>query len=251
MSHAPRHTVPARTIEASILFFILVVLALSPPADAQVTLSLSGEQDGASASVLWINGPRLAYGLSHNRFRGAEWTYGTATYTWRKARWITQAEANLGAGRAEESFPYRVFRLSATREVVPARLYVDVEQRFLNIDRLRGNLLRGGLTWLASPEWMFSSSVYGSLGGNLEMRYLTARIDQNPSPIGLLAGASVGRSESGYFREPGLALPGSSSEFFGGVSFLTRSGKGTFIVSSTTTESDDRLRASVSWTFAD
>lgn len=233
---------------------LMILVALSATAQTvrgQITVSLSGEEDGGSASILWTTRPLMAFGLSHHQFQSAHWTYGTMSYGWRSARWITQAEANLGAGKSNDSFSYSVFRLSATREIFPARLYLEIEDRYLDIDLLRGNLVRGGVLWFPDQDWTISSSVYGSTGGNLGMRYVTARLDRNPSPAGFLVGATVGRSEPGFFRELAEAPPGSSREIFGGVSFLTSSGKAMIVVSSSRTGDDDRLRASVSWTFAD
>lgn len=232
------------------MLFVLLV-AVPHPAGGQVTVSLSGEEDGASASVLWPTGPRLAFGLSHHQYRSAHWTYVTMNHVRRLPGWIAQAGADLGAGKAVSSFPYRVIRLSLTREILPGQLYLEIEDRYLGIDRLRGNLVRGGVNWLASDAWTLSSSVYVSTGGNLGMRYLTARADRIPAPVGLLAGATVGRSEPGFFRELSEAPAGSSREVFGGLTFLTSSGKAMIVLSSARTGNDDRVRATVSWTFAD
>lgn len=248
MEPARRHSIPVRTPAVLILFFLI---AVPRPAGGQVTVSLSGEEDGASASIHWLTRPVLAFGLSHHQYRNAHWTYVTMSYARRLPGWITQAEADLGAGKAESSFPYRMIRLSATREVVPGRLYLEIEDRYLEIDRLRGNLVRGGVNWFASDAWSLSSSVYASTGGNLGMRYLTARADRTPAPLGFLAGATVGRSEPGFFRELSEAPPGSSREVFGGLTFLTSSGKAMIVLSAARTGNDDRVRASVSWTFAD
>ena len=132
----------------------------------------------------------------------------------------TSIEGALDLGKVREQpvdYDYRVARIYITQLLVPGKLDLLIEDRFLDIGQARGNLLKVGF---GIPTWSVGTvgvAYQGTTSGNLDSWAATLRYDFRLRRIGYLAGFSVGRAITS--SSPLLpALPtASSSEVFAGV----------------------------------
>jgi hypothetical protein len=225
-----------------------MTLFLSTAMADGIVVSISGEQHGGGLSVMWLNPKAVSIGASHYQFRESKWNYVTANHLHAFGRVTLEAEANLGRGRARESFNYSLLRLNAKQEVMPRRFYVELEDRYIDIDRQKGNLLRGGVM-VAANRLSITASGYRSISGNLGARYVSGRADWSIGRRTLLAGAAFGRSQPLLFQPLDVDLPPSKvRELFGGVALPARAGTMTLVLSALHAAGSNRVRATVSWT---
>ncbi|MDQ6803346.1 MAG: hypothetical protein M3041_21295 [Acidobacteriota bacterium] len=210
-----------------------------------VVVSGSVEQHGGNLSIFYRPRPDVLVGASQYKFLDASWAFATANYTRAIRRTSLQGEANLGRGRQRHSFNYTILRIAATQEIVPHIFYVDGENQYVDVDRQRGNLLRGGVTWLPSARATLSASAYKSVSGNLGARFFSGRGEWHFTNFRLLAGGAWGRSQPVLFQQ--FASPATHiTELFAGAAVPAGRGSVTLALDEIRAATR-RLRLIVSW----
>jgi hypothetical protein len=227
-----------------------LLLPINAAAEDRILVFFSGERHGGSASFLWTNRHLVSLGVSHHRFSGTEWSYVTAGHVRALGRAKVLFEVNVGRGKGMDAFDYSILRLNAVGEVVPRQFYVELEDRYIDVDRQAGNLIRGGATWFPSDRLSLSASVYESISGNLGARYVAGRTDWNVGSRTISAGAAFGRSEPVLFQRIQPLPPNTSvREIFGGIAFPARLGRTTLMLSTLRVGGEDRHRVIVGWAY--
>lgn len=230
----------------------LFLAASSAGAAGRFTTSISIEPDGGAAAVLWQSGSPLYAGLSHYRLAETYWTFATAGATVRRGKSTLQGEFNVGPGRSEDDFLYKVARVTIARQVTERQVFVEIEDRYIDVDVQQGNLVRAGLSWLPTKSLLLSVSRHVSTSGNLGTRFTSVRADWDQTRYRWTAGAAAGESAPVLFQQIDGAGRTSVVEAFGGVSSAGgpgRSGRWGFVLHFTQIGGDSRLRGTVSWTF--
>ncbi len=197
------------------------------PSDALLVAAqldhLDPGRGGGSLACHWVRAPD----------QGPIWTVGAAGFRLGESRWgfvqlgashrpgpktTLQGEVQLGTGeRGAAGFAYRSFKLALSRELIPRRLFLELEDRYLDVDTTRGNLLTGALTVLPDRRLMLRLAYTGTTGGSLDAEYLAARLDLELSGLRLLGGGSRGRlrpESLGLILDPRVV---EAREVFGGV----------------------------------
>jgi hypothetical protein len=231
----------------TLLAALMLCASIAAAADQAIT-SLALEEDGGAVSVLWKNDGPFHAGLSHYRFGDTYWTFATAGVTSRRGRTILQAEANFGPGRSTGDFLYKIARVSITRQISSRRVFLELEDRYIDVDTQEGNLVRGGVSWVPRNDLLLSASQHVSTGGDLGARFTSARADWERDGIRWSGGAAAGVSDPVLFQQIDFRSRVSITEFFAGVSAPTSRGRLGFILQSIRTGGDNRLRGTVLWT---
>ena len=235
----------------SLLLLAAALTAFPVAADAtRVVASMTVEKHGAGATVLFPTPQGVALGISGFEFGGARWFYGTAGVTRRFSRNVIDLQADAGSVHETGSTsPYRIFRAAVVREIVIHRLWGEVEARRIDVASQHGNLLKGGVRATGRGTTL-STAVYASTGGNLEARYVTARVDRAAGRNGILVGGAAGRAAPSIFDQPGgPARRSRIAEVFAGVEPPMRMGRVQFVIDLLKTENVRRVRGIVTWTF--
>jgi hypothetical protein len=140
------------------------------------------------------------------------------------ARNTIEGEAQLGGGRTggEDGFDYRVAAAALTRELVPGRLFLRLEDRYLDVDAVRGNLAEAAFTFVPNPRLSARLAYTRSTGGNFETDYVTGRVDVFlKKRLRMLGGVAAGRSRPEIFDVIGEAAL-DFEEAYVGVAFPVR-----------------------------
>ena len=132
----------------------------------------------------------------------------------------TSIEGEIDLGEVQEGgtgFGYRAARVYLTQLLVPGRLELIAEDRFLDIGAAQGNLLKVGFGITTATIGAVGVAYQGTLSGNLGSWAVIARYDFRLRGIGYLMGASVGRSITSSSPLLPAVPTSSSSELFAGV----------------------------------
>jgi hypothetical protein len=161
---------------------------------------LTGDHGGAGGSITWLRnfgtGNVLGLGGEYQTVANSHWSLGnfTGTLTLGQGTWKTSlyAEAHLGGGATGgESFRYTDIA-GGLYTTVASWFLVQVEVRYLDIDKSYGNLPKVGLLFRLSPALLASLSYAQSFGGNLGTKLGTARLDYVGKHLNWLVGGSYG-----------------------------------------------------------
>lgn len=162
--------------------------------------TLTGDHGGAGGSITWLRnfgtGNVLALGGEYQTVANSHWSLGNfiGSMTFGQDTWKTSvyAEAHLGGGATGgESFRYTDVAGGVTTRVTSWFL-VQLEERYLDIDKSYGNLPKVTLLFRLSPALLASLSYAQSFGGNLGTKLGTARLDYVGKRFNWLVGASYG-----------------------------------------------------------
>jgi hypothetical protein len=175
---------------------------------------------GGGGSVHWLRptGDRLGFDLALSAFSiaGSRWAAGTVGAWWTpQPRTALYAAAELGHGSREGAgFPYRILRVGLSREVAPRWLSLEAEAQHVHVDEVRGAILKSGLAVRHSSGISVRLALFTSMGGNLDARYVSARVDH---ASGLLAGVVRGRTRPELLGVVTGAPASTSTQLFAGA----------------------------------
>jgi len=214
--------------------------AAAPRGALFVSLDLSDLSPGSGgdrAAVDWVgpSGGRPTWfaGLATSRMAGTEWHVGRfGAVVKAGARNTFEGEAQVGGGRTgdDDGFDYRVIAAALTRELVPGRLFLRLEDRYLDVDAVRGNLAEAAFTFVPNPRLSTRLAYTRSTGGNFETDYVTGRVDVFlENRLRVLGGVALGRSRPEIFDVIGEAAL-DFEEAYVGVAFPVRGSELTAVV---------------------
>lgn len=108
---------------------------------------------------------------------------------------ILSGEINYGSGTQKGSnFPYRLLKAGVTYEALPKRLYLELEDQYIDIDDVHGHLVKGGFSYWVRPDLALAASYAASVSGNLDTRIAAARADYYAGRNRIFAGFALGRT---------------------------------------------------------
>lgn len=225
------------------------LLLLSMSAHAQDSIVIGANTDrlddrnGGGVSVLWVH-PRVNHTLiaggAFLSLADTRWAYATLGGTLRAGtRTMLNAEANLGRGDDDRGdFRYLLVRGGMTGELLPKRLYGEVEWLQADVARRQNGIARIGATYLPLPPLTLRGSLYRSISGDDDTTLVTMRGDYDLGRVIVIAGFSAGRATPVLLQRSGSGQT-RVREAFAGVAMA-----GWTIVASA---GEERQRLSVSW----
>ena len=160
-----------------------------------------GSQDvGGGGGLEWFRAMSPAWGFTVGgysyRIADSHWGFGRVGGFYNALDWtILSATADVGGGRFErEVSAYQLYRAGVLQAVLPKRLYVSVEEQYARYARLEEPLLKAGLVVYPTRSLALQAHYHTSTGGNVDSQFVSGRVDWDPVPFALLAGARVGRA---------------------------------------------------------
>jgi hypothetical protein len=185
-----------------------------------VDLSL-GPGGGAMTLELYHSfSPRTSVnaGILHFSVAGSRWTYGRAGVTWKLIQPLTlHGEADVGSGKAAESFGYRQFRGGAGFELAGSGIVLELEDQYFEVQKTRGNVVKLGVGFPVSRFVRAAAAVHTTTSGNLGAESVTARVDVARHAFDVFGGLSLGSSSPLFFDLLTDGPAESSREVFAGV----------------------------------
>ena len=189
--------------------------------------TLSGGSGGGGGSVTWLRNigseAAIGAGADYQQVANAHWTTGTASGSLAlgqgEAKPHIYVEVHEGAGDiGTHAFHYSLAAAGVLGALTP-RLSVQLEDRRIYIDTSHGNLPKLGLSFQATPQLLASASYAHSLGGNLDAKLTTVRLDYSAKSLSAIAGVVWGPAAPAVFDLIGQVVrPGPSlKEGFAGI----------------------------------
>lgn len=161
---------------------------------------LSPGSGGGRAAVDWLRSARPGIlwvaGISSSRLDDSEWTVGRfGVFAEASPRLGLRGDAHLGGGRrGGQGFDYRLFSAGMTWEILDQRLYLDLEDRYFDVDTSHGNLAQVGLRFLPGRRLSAGLAYYRATGGNTEADFVSGRLDVTAGRLRFLGGFALGRT---------------------------------------------------------
>jgi hypothetical protein len=216
----------------------------------------SSGAEGRETSLEWLRrlgtNVRMLAGGVESSIEDSQWRFGRLGLAMNvMPRTQLYVEGNVGKGtQGSREFQYRQHRGALTVELVKQTLYVEAEGQYINIDRSKGNVVKGGLVLTPRPPLRLGVAVHQSISGNLDSRYISGRADWTISQTTLLAGFSKGRTRPEMFQvfdTSILAASRDSEEYFAGVQLPMARQKLTVVFSSLEFEDFKRRSVVFNW----
>jgi hypothetical protein len=159
--------------------------------------TLTGDHGAGGGSATWLanfaGGEVLGLGLEYQSVADSHWTLGNFNGSVGLGHGTTlYAEAHEGSGQnAGESFRYTNLAGGFISKIT-AWMSVQLEERYLDIDKDYGHLPKVGLNLHLSKPLLLSLSYAHSFGGNLGTKLGTARLDYYGPGFNWLVGGAYG-----------------------------------------------------------
>ena len=175
-----------------------------PATDERLVLSgngatLSQDHGGGGGSVTWLasnGGNVLGLGAEYQAIANSHWTDGVFSGALALGQIVPRAtlyaDAHNGAGDVgTHPFHYAVDD-GGVIGTLTQWLSVQLEERYIDIDRSHGNLPKLGITLRVSPRLLASVSYAYSFGGDLETKLTSVRLDYVSRSFTAFAGGAWG-----------------------------------------------------------
>jgi hypothetical protein len=181
------------------------------------------QDSGKGGGIEWLRTTRPSATLNGGAYvfsvGGANWRYGRVGVTLVRPRGTALfLQADVGSGhQARSEFTYQIYRGSLTRALGGTGLSVEAEDQYAHVGGARGHVARLGAAYSFKPAITARLAYYGSLGGNLGARYVSARIDAERHEFSFLAGVVAGHSGAGVNGLFSAASIPRSREIFAGA----------------------------------
>ena len=184
-------------------------------ADDQLVFSANGSRltggfGAGGGSATWVGnfggGTVVGAGAEYQQISNAHWTLGTFSGAVAPGlRTHLYVEGHEGAGDlGERAFHYSVASLGLLGLLTP-ELTLQLEERYIDIDKSHGSLPKLGLTYRVTLELSASVSYAKSFRGNLGTRLVTGRIDYTGVSFNAMAGLAGGPAAPAViFSGPGV-----------------------------------------------
>ena len=175
--------------------------------------TLTGGSGGGGASAAWVGSVGseavLGAGAEYQQIANAHWTTGnfTGSMGFGGGRTHLYVDAHEGAGDVgNHAFHYSVASLGLLGLLTP-ELTLQLEERYIDIDKSHGSLPKLGLTYRVTLELSASVSYAKSFRGNLGTRLVTGRMDYTGVSFNAMAGLAGGPAAPAViFSGPGVNL---------------------------------------------
>ena len=141
--------------------------------------------DGGGGEMDWLHGVddlgTMSLGVDYQSLAGAKWAYaslsGAATPRGGAGSLTASAELHEGAGRiGTHNFDYNIVAAALGTRLSPA-LFVQFEDRQIEVDTTHGNLPKLTLSAQGGRRWLADVSFAQSISGNLRTRMGVAHAD--------------------------------------------------------------------------
>jgi hypothetical protein len=163
--------------------------------------TLTNTDGGGGASIGWLHNFNantiLGVGGQYQYIGGARWKYGSLNLSHgigeAGRRSTFYAEAHQGSGRDRvHSYDYGIY-VAGVVQSFTKQLSLQLEDKHIEVDTVRGNLPRLGLTYYWGPTLSTNIAYAHSVSGNLDTRLTSLRVDRYGKTVNVLAGASTGQ----------------------------------------------------------
>lgn len=170
---------------------------------------LSSGEDGSGVAVDWVaklgRGPTLVLGGERSELDDSRWAFaraGVASAFGERTHF--GVDLRLGRGtRAGEDFDYLLAEATWTRRLIGRKLYLELQNRYVDVDLSRGNLVQATAIWLPTSRLTARFSRASSTSGNLDAGYFIGQVEARAGRWRWLAGLASGRN-----RPPSLLTVG-------------------------------------------
>ena len=177
--------------------------------------TLTGGSGGGGGSVTWVGDitPQVVMGAGaeYQQIANAHWTTGNFSGSLalggEQPKTHLYIEAREGAGDVgDHAFRYSLASLGLLGQLTP-ELTLQLEERYIDIDKSHGSLPKLGLTYRVTLELSASVSYAKSFRGNLGTRLVTGRMDYTGVSFNAMAGLAGGPAAPAViFSGPGVNL---------------------------------------------
>ena len=177
--------------------------------------TLTGGSGGGGGSVTWVGDitPQVVIGAGaeYQQIANAHWTTGNFSGSLalggEQPKTHLYIEAREGAGDVgDHAFRYSLASLGLLGQLTP-ELTLQLEERYIDIDKSHGSLPKLGLTYRVTLELSASVSYAKSFRGNLGTRLVTGRMDYTGVSFNAMAGLAGGPAAPAViFSGPGVNL---------------------------------------------
>jgi hypothetical protein len=163
--------------------------------------TLTGTDGGGAASIGWLHNFNantiLGVAGQYQYVGGARWKYGSLTLAHGIGQSGTRstfyAEAHQGSGSDHvHSYDYSIYAAGLVQSFTK-QLSLQIEDKELEIDTVRGNLPKIGLTYFWGPTFSSTVSYAHSVTGNIDTRLTSVRVDSYGKTANLIAGMATGQ----------------------------------------------------------
>ena len=206
--------------------------------------------EGSRLAVEWLrpltSEAHLVAGFSTSTFAGSDWQVGRLGAFQQGDRTTLWADLYAGAGQRDgRAFDYGLVLAGLSWQLIPRRLYLDFEDRYLDIDTVRGNLAQTALTYVSGSRFSSRLAYLRSTSGNVDSEFLSARADIFASRrIHWLVGVAHGRTQPEVLER----LGGAASDLrqaFAGIGFPLQGIEPTLILDYLHLDDSDRWTLSL------
>jgi hypothetical protein len=201
--------------------------------DDRLTLSasgstLTGTNGGGAGSIGWLHNfnANTIFNLAgtYSTLGDAQWKYGSLTvaHGMGEAQRRTNLYAEIHEGSGEDnthSYGYSIYAVGIVQNL-SRQLSLQLEDRQLDVDTVKGNLPKIGLTYVWNPTLVTAISYAHSVSGDLGTRLTALRVDKYGKVVNLIAGAANGQASPLVINrlQPELNVPAQVlHEYFVGV----------------------------------
>jgi hypothetical protein len=194
--------------------------------DDRLSLMVAGHQltntdGGWGAAAVWLHNfsadTLIGLGAETQQFKSdisdARWTFGRLSFNHgfgaAESRTNLYFDASVGSGHDDiHDYDYTIVT-GGMYQALTRQLTLQLEDKQVDVDTVRGNLPKLGLQYLWTPRFGTSVGYAYSVSGNLDTRLATARIDTYFKAGNFFAGLANGQAAAVVTGLPvGTPVPG-------------------------------------------
>src|SRR5206468_1796343 len=203
-----RTVLARRPGRGALVVLVLAALGQAPLARADsgnVVLNLD-RYDGTEAIRGWAAGAMwmgragdqdpFRVGLAGVWLEDGHWGYAAAGRTFHLGQ-RNQCDASARWGRASlpgQSHDFTEVSATLYTSVVPGRWIVTLGDSWLDVGDREGQLVQGGLDFVARGRWSAGLRLFSGITGDLEENYLNGNVRLRGASVTWVLGATVGRT---------------------------------------------------------
>jgi hypothetical protein len=164
--------------------------------------TLTGTDGGGGGSLGWLHNfdadSLAGVAAEHQSLGVARWNFGSLNGSLTRGpenqRYSLYAEAHEGAGDdGARAFHYRIEGVGVVGTYFH-KLSVQIEDKQIDVEGVRGNLPKVGVSDLWNPHLQTQAGYSYSVSGNLGTHLASARIDEYNAAVNLFAGVAFGQA---------------------------------------------------------
>ncbi len=164
--------------------------------------TLTNTDGGWGASALWLHNfntnALIGVGGEHQTIGDADWNFGILNFNYgfgqSEHRTNLYFDGREGSGEdLTHSYGYSIYSVGLYQNLTK-RLSLQLEDKQIDVDTVRGNLPKLGLQYLWSPKLSTALSYQHSVSGSLGTRITTLRVDSYQNGVNYFVGAANGQA---------------------------------------------------------